>query len=266
MKKNQIEKLFPIPSQTSVEDKIVILKIIKLINSKTNNYLYLEIGSFLGGSLTPFLIDKNCKKIISIDKRNQILDDERNEKWSYKKVSEKLMIKKLKENKFNISKLQTFNGDISEFITNKNFDLVFIDGIHTDKNTFSDFLYSLDKIKKNSIILFHDSSVIFKAISLIDIYLKKNKYIFKIAKFRGSGITGIFFGIFSKTDLEKKIMATENFEKFYDLANENLLIQQLNNRIKIEFKISRFLKNKFPYKFRIKPKERKNSTKLGFPS
>ena len=90
MKRKEIEKFFPIPSQTSLDDKTAILKINKLMNSKIKNFIYLEIGSYLGGSLTPFLINENCKRVISIDKRNQILDDERSEKWSYKKISEKL--------------------------------------------------------------------------------------------------------------------------------------------------------------------------------
>ena len=96
MKDLQIKKFFPIPSQTSQEDKIVILKINNLISSKIKNFIYIEIGSYLGGSLTPFLINNNCKKVISIDHRNQILDDERNENWSYEKITEIMMYKKLR--------------------------------------------------------------------------------------------------------------------------------------------------------------------------
>ena len=74
MKKKEIEKFFPIPSQTSLVDKAVILKINKLMNLRTKNFIYIEIGSYLGGSLTPFLINENCKRVISVDKRNQIID------------------------------------------------------------------------------------------------------------------------------------------------------------------------------------------------
>ena len=257
MKKKEIEKFFPIPSQTSLVDKFVILKINKLMNLKTKNFIYLEIGSYLGGSLTPFLLNNNCKRVISIDKRNQIIDDERNEKWSYRKINEKLMIKNLKEKKLDTSKLKSFNGDISDYKSKEKHDLAFIDGIHTDKNTFSDFLYTLDKVNKNCVILFHDSDVIFKALLLIKELLKKNNYIFKIAKFKDSVITGFFFGSFSKIDINKKITYTQNFEKFCKDADENLLVQQLNNRVKVQFKISRFLKNKYPYKFKIKKREKK---------
>lgn len=80
MNNDQLKNFFPISSQNSNIDKLVLLKIMRLTGLKKNNYSYLEIGSFLGGSLTPFLQDKKCKRILSIDKRNQVLDDERNEK------------------------------------------------------------------------------------------------------------------------------------------------------------------------------------------
>ncbi len=256
MKISQINKFFPIPSQTSLNDKIIIFRINKLLNRKVKNFVYLEIGSYLGGSLTPFLSNKNCKKIISIDHRNQILEDERSEKWSYEKISENMMIKNLKDNKFNTSKLDTFNGDVSSYKSKVYCDIVFIDGIHTDKNTFSDFLYVMDKVKKNSIIMFHDSDVIHKALILINEFLKKNNYIYKILKFKDSGITGIFLGKHSKIKVNKKIFPTEKFEKFCVKAEENLLVHQLNNRIDIKFKISRFFKNKFPYKFTLKSKKK----------
>ena len=251
MDNKQLELFFPIPSQTSSIDKFVLLKIMKLIGSKKNNYSYLEIGSFLGGSLTPFLKDKKCKKILSIDKRNQVQEDERNERWSYKKFTSKLMINNLKRNNFDTSKLKTLDGDISEFNIKNKFDLIFIDGVHTDTNTFSDFLHSLDLINKNGIILFHDSDIIFKALNLINIFLKKNKYVFKILKFKASAVTGIFIGKFAKTKIEKKDI--EHFKKFTKIANEKLLIHQLNNRINIKFKISRLLKRKSPYMFVLKP-------------
>lgn len=256
MKQKNVNKFFPIPTQTSLTDRIVLLKVMNLMGKKKKNYKYLEIGSFLGGSLAPFLIDKNCKKILSIDKRNQVLNDERNEQWSYKNITQNKMLQTLKNYNFNLNKIKAYDGDISEFKIKENFDLTFIDGIHTDKNVFSDFLYALDLMNKNSIILFHDSNVIFKSISLISIFLKKKNYSFKVLKFKDSLITGIFLGKFSKIRFENK--RTEKFENFLNLASERLLIHQLNNRIKVKFKISRFLKGKPSYKFFIKPIQKKN--------
>ena len=44
-----------------------------------------------------------------------------------------------KKHKININKLITLNGDISHLKIKGKYDLSFIDGIHTDKNVFSDF-------------------------------------------------------------------------------------------------------------------------------
>jgi len=63
-------------------------------------------------------------------------------------------------------------------------------------------------------------------------------------------------GTFAKTKIEKKNVV--QFEQFIKKASENLLIHQLNNRIKIKFKISRFFKRKQPYKFFLKPIEKRN--------
>ncbi len=257
MKKKIIKKNFPINSQTSYIDKKVLLNIIKLIKRKKKKFNYLEIGSFLGGSLTPFLSENICQLVMSIDKRNQKQDDERNEEWSYKNIDEKDMINGLKKYGLNTSKLKTFNGDIKDFKTKKKFDLSFIDGIHTDINTFSDFLNVLNFTTKDSIILFHDSSIIFKSISMINLLLLKKNYKFKLAKFKNSEITGIFFEKYAKLNLDKLVSSTEKFDKFCKIAGENLLLEQINNRLKINFKLSKFIKNKNPYKISLRKKEKK---------
>ena len=217
MKNSIIKKHFPINSQTSNFDKKVILNVIKVIKKNKKKFNYLEIGSFLGGSLTPFLSEKNCQLVMSIDKRNQKQDDERNEEWSYKNIDEKDMINKLEKHGLNTSKLKTFNGDIQNFKSKKKFDLSFIDGIHTDVNTFSDFLNVLNLSNKDSIVLFHDSSIIFKSISIINILLLKQNYRFKLAKFKNSEITGIFFGKYSTINLNNTVSSTEKFERFCEL-------------------------------------------------
>ena len=59
------------------------------------------------------------------------------------------------------------------------FELVFIDGIHTDTNTFSDFLHTLEILKRDCIVLFHDTSIIFKSLAIINILLEKKNFLFK---------------------------------------------------------------------------------------
>ena len=257
--KKKLKEFFPIESQTSDLDKIVLLQTLDLIRKKNSTYKYLEIGSFLGGSLTPALIDKKCKLVLSIDKRNQILDDERNENWSYKNVSNNLMVKKINQYKISTLKLKTYDGDIKELKNKDSFDLIFIDGIHTDQNCFSDLINSLHFRKNNSVILFHDTSVIFKAIKLSLIFLENKKISYKVIKFKNSEMTGLFFGSYIKNNFKKNYIATENFDTFCKNAQDKLLMHQIDNRIKIKFKIWRFLKNKNPFKLELLSKKTKRS-------
>lgn len=254
--RKKLKKLFPITSQTSDQDKLILIKVSEIIGKKIKNYSYLEIGSFLGGSLTPFLLDKNCKKILSIDKRNQVVEDENHEQWSYENISEKTMLENFKKHKININKLIALNGDISHLKIKGKYDLSFIDGIHTDKNVFSDFLNSLDYMRQDSIILFHDSHMIFNALILIKIFLNKNKYDYKFIKFKNSSISAIFLGKFQNNILSNNL--TEDFNKFINYAKEGMLLHHANNRIKVKFRLSKFLKGKPPYRFLIKDVKKKS--------
>jgi len=251
MNKKKMNELFPIVSQTSIYDKNVLIEIINFLSKDNMKFKYLEIGSYLGGSLTPFLKNDYCSLVFSIDKRNQNLEDERGKIISYKNTSLNQMLDNLKKFNLNTKKLKTFNGDVKNFKKKIKFDLVFIDGIHTDINTFSDFLNSLKLLKKNGIILFHDSSIIFKSIKIIEVFLKQNNFKFSLVKFKDSEITGIFFNLYSRIFFKHKKFKFENFNKFIKNAENNLLMEQINNRLKIKFKISRFIKKKFPYKLSL---------------
>jgi hypothetical protein len=262
MKKKKIFKNFPIPSQTSINDKIFILKTINILNKKVNTYKYLEIGSYLGGSLTPFLLDENCKKIFSIDKREQCIADARNELWNYKNITENDMLNTIKQLGLNYKKILCFNGDIKNFKSKDKFDLIFIDGEHTNVKCFEDFIYSENLIKKNSIIMFHDSSIIHKALELILIHLKKKNFVF--FKKNNSEMSAIFFGSYSKINHEKIYGKKDSIKKFFDKASDALLLQQLENRIKIKFSLSRFIKNKPYYKFYFKNKKIKTPHENSF--
>ena len=59
--KKQLNLEFPIISQTTDEDKIVLLKL-KNLMQKLNSYSYLEIGTYLGGSLSRY----SCHKLHSL--------------------------------------------------------------------------------------------------------------------------------------------------------------------------------------------------------
>lgn len=64
-----LELFAVIPSQSTDDDKRSLLAVQRRTRELAGNYSYLEIGSYLGGSIQPHLLDSKCKSIWSIDKR-----------------------------------------------------------------------------------------------------------------------------------------------------------------------------------------------------
>jgi len=228
-----MKELFPIKSQTSFSDKKVLLSIIDLYKT---DYNYLEIGSFLGGSLTPFLKDENCKLILSIDDREKIQPDERGIQFDYRKITTKLMIENLVSNNFDISKLETFDGSIENYKSHDlKFDLVFIDGEHTDIACFRDFVYSFQLMKKNSICLFHDSYIVYKGIQSCLIYLDVNKIKYQFFKILNTDMSIILLGDNSDINLTD-IFLIENMQDFFKKSEKSRIdaiieSSQIKNKI-----------------------------------
>ena len=188
-------KLFEkIHSQTSDDDKRSILACQKAVGELVSDYTFLEIGSYRGGSLQPFVLDSKCKKIISIDKRPKISPDERGIDVVYLENTTEKMLENLKEVfPEGISKIRTIDGDVSEInpneVTEKP-ELCFIDGEHTDEATQRDFHFCHKVMAKNGAVLFHDTMIIYNAVSRIIQDLKKSN-----TKFRAYNLPSVMFVI-----------------------------------------------------------------------
>jgi len=218
---------FPIPSQTSDSDKFAILNIRNIL-SRNGKYNYCEIGSYLGGSLTPFINDVNCEYILSVDDRGKIQPDERGIDYDYRHISHQTMLDGLANHYVDLSKLETFDGSIHEVVNNTKFDLIFIDGEHTDYACFRDFIYSQNYLKENSIVMFHDSNLIYKSLKMIQELLKCNNIEFKFVKVPNSVISFIFFGNYVSFCNE---FESEDVEKFYFESEVDVLHQIIKNRV-----------------------------------
>src|SRR5688572_21630354 len=109
---HDLDAIFPIKSQTSVSDKIFLLGAQRLVREHVSPYAYLEIGSFLGGSLAPFLSDPLCSQVLSVDDRERQQPDSRGAKFDYAGVTAHTMIDKLHEHGFETAKLETFDGSV----------------------------------------------------------------------------------------------------------------------------------------------------------
>jgi len=156
-----------IPSQTTDGDRSSLLSIQAAVRNRLESYVYLEIGSYHGGSIQPHLMDSRCCRIYSIDKRPEKQGDERGA-FSYSEGLTEVMIEKLKAVcPEQIDKIKTFDMDASELNPDEvkeKPDLFFIDGEHTDAAVVSDFNAIRPLIKKPCIVGFHDCQIVFRGI------------------------------------------------------------------------------------------------------
>src|SRR5689334_6384187 len=79
-------------SQSTVNDQGSLLACQLATREIQDGYIYLEIGSYLGGSIQPHLLDKKCGRIYSIGKRPVHQPDERGVDYAYLNNSTARMI------------------------------------------------------------------------------------------------------------------------------------------------------------------------------
>ena len=172
-----------IPSQTTDDDRTTLLSIQSAVRSQRKTYTYLEIGSYHGGSIQPHLIDPQCTRIYSIDKRPEEQHDERGTAFGYEEGFTRVMMEKLSAvSPDDIGKVKTFDMDASELNPDEIQDVpdyIFIDGEHTDVAVISDFNAVRPLIKGPCVVGFHDSQIVFRGISKIIKVLEKEGTPFK---------------------------------------------------------------------------------------
>src|SRR6476661_6142692 len=86
-----------IHSQTSDNDKRSLLAIQAAAGELAGSYTYLEIGSYVGGSLQPHVLDEKCERIISIDKRPTAAADDRGYEQIYQNNTTEFMLNNLRQ-------------------------------------------------------------------------------------------------------------------------------------------------------------------------
>jgi predicted O-methyltransferase YrrM len=230
---SEIAQHFPIESQSSDRDKEFLLSAKRMIGDVSPTYSYLEIGSFLGGSLAPFLADPACAAVLSIDERGKTLPDERGALFDYAGVTTQSMIDRLHRAGLSTTKLTTHDGSIDTMAApDRRFDLAFIDGEHTDQACFRDFLWALPMMKESSAVLFHDSSLIYKAIRLIALYLRKEGRPFVFLKHADSEMSAVFLGDLGRLDLERYFEPGEDCDEFYASSEVAVLEHSIRNRVR----------------------------------
>jgi hypothetical protein len=192
-------------------------------------------------------MDSRCKLVLSIDERECKLNDERGAKFDYAGITNKTMIDNLEKYGINTANLQTFDGSIDTFKGSPaTFDLAFIDGEHTDFACFRDFLWVMPMMKSDAIVMFHDSTLIYKALKLIQLYLRKSGLQFKFFKKTDSDMSCILLGEFSKADASMAFGAEQNPEEFYDIAETAIINYLISNRVVVQFNAKVIPQKTFP--------------------
>lgn len=204
-----------IPSQLSPGDSQTLQDVMHLFP----DYTYMEIGSYLGGSLQWHLTNSCCKHVYSIDKRStsKILD-ERNIDYAYSATTQD-MLDLLAEHNLPTDRLTTIDGTILN-VPNILVDLIFVDGEHTNLAALSDATNSLRF--KPSVILFHDDWIVHQGLVSFRRYLDLMKAPYDCYKIKGSDITAFAFGKFRDSFAAFAMHRTVDWEEFLAAANIKL--------------------------------------------
>jgi len=184
---------FGISGQSDAGDRRAWLAVQRSI--RRAGYVYLETGSYLGGSIQQHLLDPLCTRIISIDSRRSLALDDRGETIQYPENSTENMLANLRRiDATSLGKLVTFDVDASEIDP---LDIpaaphfCFIDGEHTRAAVLSDFEFCLRVCDPDAAICFHDARIVDSALREILSILNHRKI--PVSALRLGGDT---FGIF----------------------------------------------------------------------
>ncbi len=166
-----------IPSQTTDADKRSLLAAQVTTRDSPDGYVYLEIGSHLGGSIQPHLLDPKCNKIYSIDKRPSVQPDERGRQFEYRDNSTERMLSLLAAiDSVAVQKITCFDDDsrsIPPSYIGSRPNLCFIDGEHTPAAVVADFDFCLSVCAPGATIMFHDAQIVFRGLRSVVARLKR---------------------------------------------------------------------------------------------
>jgi hypothetical protein len=153
-----------VANQTTEEDKRTLLALQAGFRKIFPGYVYLEIGSFKGGSIQQHVVDPKCGAIISIDPRPGSAPFAGGT-FKYPDVTAASMLRSLQEIPgADISKIKTYDSSASDLRSTAlsvRPHLCFVDGEHTDAAALVDARFCLSVLAENGAIAFHDANMIY---------------------------------------------------------------------------------------------------------
>ena len=169
-------------SQLEPGDMRSILALQNVIRERGKTYTYLEIGSYMGGSIQTHLLDPRCTRIYSIDNRPYTPSDGRGRDLPYPHNSTSLMLKNLEaigpQEVTKVTCLEATASEVNRSSITERPDFCFIDGEHTEEAVIADFALCRTVLQDGGIICFHDSNIVFGGIHTIIDGLKREGVVF----------------------------------------------------------------------------------------
>lgn len=154
-------------AQTLPGDRQALLALHAAAADICGSFAYLEIGSYLGGSLQALMRDTRCSEVMSIDTRTTSTPDARGD-WTYERNTTERMRELLGQlPAVDMDKLTTFDGATD---TLRPADLpsrptyCFVDGEHTHDAVLRDAHFCAEALGGVGVIAFHDYALIGSAI------------------------------------------------------------------------------------------------------
>jgi Methyltransferase domain len=186
-----------IPSQTSAGDRRSLLAVQRATARRSERYAYLEIGSHLGGSIQPHLVDPRCERIYSIDPRPASQPDDRSPGYvaRYEDNSTRRMLDLLRRiSPEEVGKVRCFETDASAVdpvSIEPRPSIAFIDGEHTRRAVLSDFAFCRQVIAPGGTILLDDFPIVYAPVLEICRRLRLEGELFEAARLEGK-VVGVF--------------------------------------------------------------------------
>jgi hypothetical protein len=195
-----------IPSQTSPKDRRSLLAVQRATARRFGRYAYLEIGSHLGGSIQPHLLDPRCEAVYSIDPRPASQPDDRSAGCviAYDGNSTMRMLGLLRElSPEQVGKVRCFDADASvvdpgEIVPAPH--LAFIDGEHTRRAVLSDFAFCRRVLAPGGTVLLDDFPIVYPAVLEICRSLRRAGEGFTTARLEGKTFAIFFDGEIVRAD------------------------------------------------------------------
>ncbi len=177
--RTQVEALDPrlfdsLVAQSGEWDRRALLALHVATADAFGSFAYLEIGSYLGGSLQALMRDPRCRGVVSVDLRPSVAPDARGD-WVYEDNSTDRMLELLRQIPgVDMDKLTTFDASTetlasSEMPIRPNY--CFIDGEHTYDAVVRDARFCAEALGGAGVIAFHDYLLVGAAISA---FLREN--------------------------------------------------------------------------------------------